>query len=76
VSKIVPIEFGSNNEDYSITGWPKKGDCTHCGAPSVFLWGMYAEAEYECRGNPTDPRSAYGPDRCGAVFIVTRTKED
>lgn len=55
----------------SITGWPH--ETTHeCGARAALLVSTYYNADYECRGTPTDPHSAYGPDGCGAIFERTR----
>lgn len=57
---------------HSLTGWPKRGRCTRCGADAALLTATRPSADYECRGTPTDSHSAYGPDRCGAIFRVKR----
>ena len=69
-SEIENVGFAPDDPAYAITGWPKKGPCVKCGAPSALLVSTGEGAQYECRGTPTDPRSAYGDDRCGAVFAV------
>jgi hypothetical protein len=61
-----------NLATHSLTGWPRRGECVHCGANAVVLSSTVESAHYECRGTPTDPRSAYGPDRCGRVFTLRR----
>jgi hypothetical protein len=65
--------FGSDPA-FTLLGWPKVVECVRCGKPSVHLCSSYASADYECRGTPVDPRSAYGPDRCGHVFRLDRDK--
>lgn len=60
-------------DTHSLTGWPRKGKCTQCGAPAALLWATGEDAQYECRGTPAEPSSAYGDDRCGASFVVQRT---
>jgi hypothetical protein len=60
---------------HSILGWPR--EITHsCGARAAMLSAVYPEADYECRGTPTEEWSAYGPDRCGKVFVVVRANAD
>jgi hypothetical protein len=61
---------------HSLTGWPHHGACPHCAADAAQLFSTHDSADYECRGTPTDPRSAYGPDRCGRVFTVARNNHD
>lgn len=53
-------------------GWPIKTTC-ECGARAELLVSTWLDADYECRGTPTDPDSVYGPDRCGKVFTRRRT---
>ena len=69
----VPVESCSADDAYSITGWPRVGACD-CGARSAILASTYDSASYECRGTPTDPRSAYGDDRCGRVYDRKRSE--
>ncbi len=66
-----PLPFMSdeiNLATHSLTGWPRVSVCPHCGARSALLVATHDKAHYECRGTPTDPSSAYGPDRCGRVY--------
>jgi hypothetical protein len=63
-------DLNGSQYDPRSGGWDKIIECIHCGKPSALLGATYDKAEYECRGNPTDPKSAYGDDRCGRVFTV------
>lgn len=77
MGRPAPREFGVDEPGWSITGWPYESECD-CGARAVMLSAMFADASYECRGQPTTVDgfpSDYGPDRCGKVFTRTREEE-
>lgn len=59
------------DESLNMLGWRREVPCTHCGARSHMLLSTWLDAHYECCGTPTEPRSAYGPDRCGRTFVLT-----
>lgn len=69
-SRLEPFSESIDLATHSLTGWPKRDACATCGAQTALLCATGQSATYECRGTPTEPMSAYGPDRCGAVYEV------
>lgn len=58
---------------HSLTGWPQRAECPHCGGELVLLVAQHARASYECRGSLPHPAgSAYTDDRCRGQWSVQR----
>ncbi|GAC1533579.1 MAG: hypothetical protein NVS3B1_27930 [Marmoricola sp.] len=68
--RLDPFSDNIDLATHSLNGWPHYDVCSHCGARSALLCATLQRAHYECRGTPIEPKSAYGPDRCGAVYEV------
>lgn len=60
-------------QTHSLTGWPQRGECPHCGGELCLLVATYGGASYECRGSlPHPPKSAYSADRCAGKNSIQR----